>query len=109
VLKHAQMVGAEIPDGAFELLRNRQADAFASPHVALLGYSAKLPGSRVLEDHYGANLLAVALAKEQVGWLSYFSDFVEELKASGIVQQTIESAGQRGMRVAPPMNRSAQR
>jgi polar amino acid transport system substrate-binding protein len=70
----------------------------------LLAYSSKLPGSRVLEDRYGANLVAMAVAKDQVGRLAYFSEFIEEAKASGFLQKAIERAGERGIRVAPPRN-----
>ena len=102
ILKRAQPVDAEIPDAAFDLLRTGQADALASTRPLLLAYSAKLPGSRVLEDYYGANLVAMAAAKDQVGRLAYFSEFIEEAKASGFVQRAIERAGERGLRVAPP-------
>lgn len=102
VLKHAEIVSAPTPDAAFDLLRSGQAQAFASPHAALLGYLAKLPGSRVLDDYYGANQLALAVGKEHAARLAYFSEFMEEVKASGFVQQAIERTGQRGIRVASP-------
>jgi polar amino acid transport system substrate-binding protein len=100
ILKHAELIGAEIPDAAFELLRSRQADALASHVLALEEYSTKLPGSRMLEDHYGANLLAIAISGGQAGWLAYINEFVDEAKASGLVQRAIEQAGVRGIRVA---------
>jgi polar amino acid transport system substrate-binding protein len=109
MLKHAKMIDAEIPDAAFELLRKGQADAFASPHAALLDYVDKLPGSRVLDDYYGANLLAIAVPKGYAARLNYMSDFTEEVKASGLLQRSIDSASQRGIRVAPPANPTAQK
>jgi polar amino acid transport system substrate-binding protein len=102
--KHAELFGAEIPHAAFDLLRTGHADAFAAALPMLLAYSTKLPGSRVLEEGYGANLLAMAVAKDQAGRLAYFSEFVEGAKASGLVQQAIERAGQPGIRVAPAGN-----
>ena len=90
-----------MPDAAFDLLRTGHADAFASNLPVLLAYSTKLPGSRVLEDRYGANLSAMAVAKDQAGRLAYISEFIEEAIASGLVQQAIERAGVRGVRVAP--------
>jgi polar amino acid transport system substrate-binding protein len=109
-LKHAELVGAEIPDAAIDLLRTGRADALASARPGLLEYSTKLPGSRVLEDRYGANLgTAMAVPKGQAGRLAYISEFVEEAKASGLVQQAIEHAGERGVRVAPPGNPTAQK
>jgi polar amino acid transport system substrate-binding protein len=78
------------------------ADAMASPRRGLLEYSTRLPGSRVLEDDYGANLLAMAVPKHHAGRLAYISDFIEEAKASGLVQRAIDHAGQRAIQVAPP-------
>jgi polar amino acid transport system substrate-binding protein len=101
IFKHAQLVYAATPEPTFELLRTGQADAFASIRAVLLGYSPKLPGSRVLEDHYGANLLGMVVPKGQVGRLAYISEFVEQAKASGLVQQAIERSGLPGHQVAP--------
>ncbi len=109
IVRHAELVGAEMPDAAFELLRTGHADAFASNLSVLLTYSIKLPSSRVLEDSYGTNLGAMAVPKDQAGRLAYFSEFIEEAKASGLVQRAIERADQRGLRVAPPGIPNAQK
>jgi polar amino acid transport system substrate-binding protein len=95
------MVYAATPEPTFELLRTEQADAFASIRAVLLGYAPKLPGSRVLEDHYGANLLGMAVPKGQVARLAYIGEFIEQAKASGLVQQAIERSGLPGHQVAP--------
>jgi polar amino acid transport system substrate-binding protein len=100
ILKHAQLVYAATPDPTFELLRSGQADAFASIRGVLLEYSAKLPGSRVLDEHYGANLVGMVVPKGQAARLAYISEFVEQAKASGLVQQAIERAGLPGYKVA---------
>jgi polar amino acid transport system substrate-binding protein len=100
ILKHAQLVYAATPDPTFELLRSGQADAFASVRGVLLAYSAKLPGSRVLDEHYGANLLGMVVPKGQTGRLAYISEFIEQAKDLGLVQQAIERAGLPGHRVA---------
>ena len=101
VFKHAQLIYAATPDPTFELLRSGSADAFASVRPVLLAYAAKLPGSRVLEDHYGANLIGMAVAKGQTARLSYLSEFIEQANASGLVQQAIDRAGLLGHRAAP--------
>jgi polar amino acid transport system substrate-binding protein len=54
----------------------------------------------VLEDRYGAQLLAMAVPRDKTEWLAYVSEFVEEAKASGLVQRAIESAGRAGLQVA---------
>jgi polar amino acid transport system substrate-binding protein len=101
VLKHAELVYAETPDTTLELLRTSQADAMASARPLLVLYSDQMRGSRVLEDRYGALILAMAVRKDQPGRLAYISDFVEEAKASGLVKRAVEHAGVRGVEVAP--------
>jgi hypothetical protein len=44
----------------------------------------------------------MAVPKGQRERLAYFSEFIEEAKASGFVQQSITRAGWRGVQVAPP-------
>jgi polar amino acid transport system substrate-binding protein len=101
ILKHAQLVYAATPDPTFELLRTGQADAFASVRGVLLEYSAKLPGSRVLDEHYGANLIGMVVSKGQAARLAYISEFIEQAKVSGLVQQAIERASLPGYKMAP--------
>jgi polar amino acid transport system substrate-binding protein len=101
MIKRAELVYAATPDPTFELLRSGNAEAFASIRAVLLGYSQMLAGSRVLEDHYGANLLGMVVPKGQAARLSYVSEFIEQAKASGLVQQAIDRAGLRGHQVAP--------
>jgi polar amino acid transport system substrate-binding protein len=101
VFTHAQLIYAATPDPTFELLRTGLADAFASVRPVALAYSSKLPGSRVLEEHYGANLLGMVVAKGQTARLDYLSEFIEQANASGLVQQAIDRAGLPGHRVAP--------
>jgi polar amino acid transport system substrate-binding protein len=101
MLKQAELVYAETPDPTFELLRTGHADVMASTRNVLLPYSARLPGSLVLENHYGVNLNRVVILKGQAGRLTYVNEFVEEAKASGLVQKAIDRAGPRGVTVAP--------
>lgn len=101
LLKQAKFVYAETPDGTFELLRSGQADAMASARPTLINFSAKLPGARVLEDRYGANVNRIVVPKGKSAWLAYVSEFVEGAKASGLVQKAIDRQGPRGITVAP--------
>jgi polar amino acid transport system substrate-binding protein len=101
IVKHAQLVYAATPDPTFELLRSGQADAFASISAVLFAYSKKLPGSRVLDDPYGANLIGMVVSKGQTARFAYISEFIEQAKASGLVQAAIERAGIPGHKVAP--------
>jgi polar amino acid transport system substrate-binding protein len=98
----AELIGSELPDAAFALLAAGRADAFALPREQLLDYSAKLPGSRVLDDSYGINRVAIAVQKGRSGWRAFFSEFVEDAKASGLIAQIIAGGALRGFQVAAP-------
>jgi polar amino acid transport system substrate-binding protein len=100
-LKQAELVYAETPDPTFELLRAGQAAAMASARNTLLAYANRLPNSRVLEDRYGANINRMVVPKGMPDRLAYVTEFVEEAKASGLVQKAIERTGPRGVTVAP--------
>ena len=102
LLKQAELVYADTPDPAFDLLRTGQAVALASARPMLLDYSDKLRGSRVLVDRYGANINRMVVPKGKTGWLAYISEFVEEAKASGLVQKAIDRTNERGITVSAP-------
>jgi polar amino acid transport system substrate-binding protein len=109
ILKQAELVYGDTPDPTFELLRTGHADVMASARRILLEYSTQLPGSRVLEDHYGMNLVGMAVPKGQPWRLAYISEFIEEAKTSWLVQQTIERLGGRELELAPPASSNDRR
>jgi polar amino acid transport system substrate-binding protein len=89
IRRNAELITAETPDAAFDLLRTGRVDAWASTRPALLEFSTQLSGSRVLEDCFGANFTAMVVPKGRPERLTYVSDFVEDAKASGLVQRAI--------------------
>jgi polar amino acid transport system substrate-binding protein len=101
MLKQAEQIGTDTPDAAFDLLRSGGVDAWASIRPTLVEYAAKLAGSRVLADSYGANWPALVVPKGQAARLAYISEFVEQAKVSGQVQRAIDVAGFAGYSVAP--------
>jgi polar amino acid transport system substrate-binding protein len=103
-IKQAELVYAETPNATFELLRGGQAGSMASTRLALLDLADKLPGSRVLADRYGANINRMVVPKGKAGLVAYLNEFVEEAKASGVVQRSIERGGTRGVTVAAAGN-----
>ena len=98
--KHAELVEAETPETAFDLLRLSRVGAWASTRPALLEFSSKLSGSWVIEDCFGANFTAMTVSKGRAERLAYISEFIEEAKASGLVQRAIVNSGWRGVHVA---------
>jgi polar amino acid transport system substrate-binding protein len=101
VLKRAELVRTDTHAAAFELVRVGTAHARAAPRPVLLADSAKLPGSRVLDDGYAAVSFAALVPKGQTGRLAYINEFIDEAKASGLIKRTIEMAGLQGVQVAP--------
>ncbi len=107
IVKHAKLVGADLPKEAFDLLRTGQADAFAFPRQELIDLALKLPGSRNLEEPYDVNLVGLAVPKGNEGRLAYVTEVVEQAKSSGAIQRIItggDQIGFRGFRVAPARN-----
>ena len=102
ILKHAEMVATNTPDAAFKLLGSRRVDAWASVRPALLDYSARLSGLRVIGAHFGVNLPAVVVAKGQRARLAYVSEFIENAKSSGLMQRAIDRGGQAGYQLPAP-------
>ena len=99
-LLRAERVYAATPDDAFALFCAGQADVLAGIRPGLMGYAARLPGARVLPDCYGANVLALAVAKAQSARLAFVGEFsIVEARGSGLVRRAIDSAGLRGIDV----------
>jgi polar amino acid transport system substrate-binding protein len=100
IVKQAELIGVELPESAFDLLRDRKVDALAFPRDQLIAFAERLPGARVVAKGYGVNRVGMAVAKGSAGLLSYLSDFATEAKATGLVQRAIASGRLRGFDVA---------
>jgi polar amino acid transport system substrate-binding protein len=100
-LQKATFVQTETEESAFELLKAGKVQAVAQNRALLLKQAQRLPGARVLDDRLLSAELAFALPKGHAAALAYVSEFVEEAKASGLVQRAIDSAGLFGVSVAP--------
>jgi len=101
VLRRAELVRTESLEAASELVRSGQADVRASPRVVLLAESARLPGSRVLDEGFAPIAYGALVPKGQAGRLAYIDEFIDEAKASSLIERVIESAGLRGIRAVP--------
>jgi polar amino acid transport system substrate-binding protein len=106
MLKRAELRAVETINAGLDLVRAGNADVLAAPRPALLQSSALIPNSRVLEDRFHAAFAAMAVPKGLAGRLAYINEFIDDAKASGLVQRTIERAGLRGVQAAPQGNPS---
>jgi polar amino acid transport system substrate-binding protein len=102
-IKQAQLVRFEGGDQTFEQFAAQKLDALAGLRPGLLGYMAKLPGSRILDGQFTAVQQAIGTARENTAGAAFLRDFVAEAKASGLVARLIERHGVTGrLTVAPP-------
>ena len=96
-LTHAARVYAETPDAAFELVRAGGADVLAGIRPGLLSYARQWPGACVLSEHYGRNIIALAVPKGVADWRALVNEFAAQARAGGIVRRAIAQAGLAGV------------
>lgn len=101
LLKQATLVRVDNQAAGAALLRAGQVSAYAAPRPVLLAMSAQLPGSHVIEQAFATISFAAFVPKGHAGHLAYVSEFVEQAKVSGLVQQFIDRSGMHGFKVAP--------
>jgi polar amino acid transport system substrate-binding protein len=100
-LTRAQLVRAQDAAAAFDLLASGKVEALAGLTQALIGLSAKLPGSRLVDGRFMAVQQSVGIPKSRDAGATYLRGFVEEAKASGLVARAIQKTGAGGVSVAP--------
>jgi polar amino acid transport system substrate-binding protein len=99
-LKRARLIRTESHAAAVELLRTGGADAKASPRPVLILESSALLESRVLNDGFAEIYFALLVPKGKAERLAYVNAFVEDAKASGLVNRIIDAVGVQGARTA---------
>jgi polar amino acid transport system substrate-binding protein len=76
-------------------------DAVALGRESLQSLAPRLPGSRIVDGHFHASGVAVAVPKNRPASLAWVSAFIEQAKATGIVRRALDDAGLRSAAVAP--------
>jgi polar amino acid transport system substrate-binding protein len=104
-IQHAELIRATDPNGAFQLILAGKVDVVAGVRQHLVANAELLPGSRVLDGRFMAIQQALGIPKGRATGASYLREFIEEVKASGLVAQAIEKAGVRGVSVPPAADR----
>jgi len=100
-LRHAQLIRAEGLAASVERFVADRADALAGIRPILVKDAARLPGSRVLPDRYTPVQQAIGIAMHRSAGAAYLREFVDEVKASGMVARAIEHHRVRDVAVAP--------
>ncbi len=100
-LKHAHSVHAPSPNAAFQLFVDGKADVAAGVKQSLIANAEMLPGSRVLDGRFMAIQQALGIPRGRDAGAKYLREFIEDVKASGLVARAIGKAGISGVSVAP--------
>ncbi len=100
-LKHAKLVRTKGGDAAFKLFVSEKLEALAGLRPRLVKDHEKLSGSRVVYGRFTAVQQAIGIPRGRLAGAKYLREFVEDIKASGLVARTIEENGVRGLTVAP--------
>ena len=98
-LQRAQIVRAQSPESALDLILSAKVDVLAGVRQTLVAHSAKLPGSRVFEDRFMAIGQALGIVKGRGEGAEYLREFIEDVKVSGFVERAIEKSGVRGVSI----------
>jgi polar amino acid transport system substrate-binding protein len=99
-MRRAELIRAPGPDAAFELLLTGRVDVLAGVKQHLIAHAAKLPGSRLLPGRFMAIEQALGLPRGRTAGARYLREFIEDVKASGLVARALENAGVSGVSVA---------
>jgi polar amino acid transport system substrate-binding protein len=97
LLPNATVVPAQNAARAIEMFERRELDLFATNKPTLFEMSDQMPGARVLEGRWGVENIAVAIPRGREAAMEYLRRFVEEAQTSGLLTQTVERAGLRGV------------
>lgn len=105
IIKQAQLVRRSPGEAAYKLFVDDRLEALAGLKPVLLDYLPKLPGSRIIDGNFSVVQHSVGTPKGRDAASAYLRDFVEDVKASGLVAQWIAKSGVKGLSVAPPANK----
>ncbi|HYF09210.1 MAG TPA: transporter substrate-binding domain-containing protein [Acetobacteraceae bacterium] len=94
--RHATTMAATSVDEILAMLREGRADAVALGRESLDTLAAQLPGSRVLDGHFHATSVAVAVPPGRPAALAAASAFIERARADGTVRRILDAHGMRG-------------
>ena len=96
----ATIITASSPAAAREMLKEGKVDAYASVTANLDEISRHLPGSRVLAGSFRDSPIAMAVIKVRPSADAFVYEFIDQLKASGVIPEWIDREKLAGVRAA---------
>lgn len=103
-LRHASLLRSPDEAGALALVKDGSADARASGRHLLLLEAAADPAYRVVEGRFSDIPHAIGVPSGHRAAAEYLGCVIEELKRSGFLRRMVDSSGNRGVAVAPPVD-----
>lgn len=100
-IKAAQLVPITGTTVAYKHFVSEKLEVLAGLKPALLENAAELPGSRILDGRFSVVRHTAGTVKGRNAGAAYLTEFVEDVKASGLVAQWIAKSGVKGLSVAP--------
>jgi len=100
-LKKAELVRCEGIPASVKTFVDQKLEALAGLKPGLMEELKKIPGSRILDGQVTAVQQSVGVPKARSAAARYIREFVEAIKAEGIVAQAVERHGVKGVSVAP--------
>lgn len=99
-LTNAELIREQGADNVFKKFVEGKLDALAGLRPRLITDQGNLPGSRILDGNFTAVQQAAGTPKGRPAAAQYLREFIEDVKASGLVARTIEKHQVRGLTVA---------
>lgn len=101
-IKQAQLVPIAGTPNVFKHFVANNLEAMAGLRPGLIELAAKLPGSRLVDGNFSLVQHTVGTPKGRDAAAAFLREFVEDIKAQGLVAQWIAQSGVKGLSVAPP-------
>jgi polar amino acid transport system substrate-binding protein len=101
-LKRAQIVRAPTSAAVVDMMLAQKLDVAAGVRQQLEADAKRVPGVRMLDGRFMVINQAMATPTGRPAGLRYLATFVEEMKASGFVADSLQRNGVAGAAVAPP-------
>jgi polar amino acid transport system substrate-binding protein len=104
-IKNAQLMRASAPSLVTQLMLSQSYEVVAGVKQRLQADAARLPDLRVLDGNFMVIRQAMATPRNRPAATRYLTDFIEEMKASGFVADSLKRHHIEGAGVAPAQAR----
>jgi polar amino acid transport system substrate-binding protein len=100
-LKKAEIVTAEGIEGSYKMFADLKLEALAGLKPRLITDAERLPGSRILDGQVTAVQQSIGTPKSRETAARYLKEFIEDVKAKGLIGEAISRHKVNGVTVAP--------